>query len=225
MAFLLPNSDPALLAWSLNFSTKISATPTAFGLTAAQATAYAALHAAYATTLAACDPAVRSKQSVVAKDAARDTLKTSAKQLCYLVLGTPTVTDAQKVSLGINVRAKPQPIPAPTATPLIEFVSVVGNTVRVKLKDNEASKRGKPAGCAGASIFSATGPVPPTDPSAFRFEGNTSKSVIDVVFPLTLAPGTRVWITAFWFNGKMESGPSCAPIGVYLQGGVVPMAA
>jgi hypothetical protein len=33
----LPNTDARLLAWSLNFNTLITATPTAYGLTTAQA--------------------------------------------------------------------------------------------------------------------------------------------------------------------------------------------
>ena len=101
----------------------------------------------------------------------------------------------------------------------------MGNTVRIKLKDNEGSKRGKPAGCAGASVFSLVSPTQPTTPAGFRFEGNTSKNLTDIVFDDTLAPGTRVWIIAFWFNGKCQSGPSCAPLGTFLQGGIFNMAA
>src|SRR4051794_9849146 len=36
----LPTKDDALLAWSVAFAEKITATPTSFGLSAAQATAY-----------------------------------------------------------------------------------------------------------------------------------------------------------------------------------------
>src|SRR3954464_13225947 len=49
----LPDTDAGLLAWSLNFKTLITATPTAFGLTSALATSYGTLHDAYASALAA----------------------------------------------------------------------------------------------------------------------------------------------------------------------------
>jgi hypothetical protein len=41
MASFLPGREASLITWSNNFNTLISATPTAFGLTAAQATSFA----------------------------------------------------------------------------------------------------------------------------------------------------------------------------------------
>ena len=43
-----------------------------------QSTPYTALHTAYATALAACDPAQRNKPAVVTKNTARAALKTGA---------------------------------------------------------------------------------------------------------------------------------------------------
>jgi hypothetical protein len=50
----------------------------------------------------------------------------------------------------------------------------------------------KPAGVSGASIFSYVGAVPPADMSAWKFEGNTSKTAVQVVFPNTTAGGDGV---------------------------------
>ena len=83
----LPTSDAALLAWSLNFNTLITATPTAYGLTAALATAYGTLHTGYATALAACEPPQRTKSAVAAKNLARTNLKNDARLLAKLVDG------------------------------------------------------------------------------------------------------------------------------------------
>jgi hypothetical protein len=33
-----------------------------------------------------------------------------------------------------------------------------------------------------------------------------------VVFDSSLAPGTTVFLTAFWFNPRLLSGPACTPI-------------
>ena len=49
MAHFIPAREADLVAWSTNFNTLISATPTAFGLVAAQATAYATLNTAFDT--------------------------------------------------------------------------------------------------------------------------------------------------------------------------------
>jgi hypothetical protein len=222
----LPDKDTQLLAWSLNFKTLITAAPTTYGLTSTMATAYTALHTAFATALEACDPGVRNKSAVAAKNTARLNLKTSARDLAKLVEGTSTVTDAQKIELGLNVRATPTPIPAPTVAPDIDIVSVAGNIVKIRLHDAETpGKRGKPTNVAGATVFTYVGAAAPTELTAWKFEGNTTKTEIDIAFDASLAPGTVVWFTAFWRNPRDLSGPACAPMMTRLQYGTVAMAA
>ena len=221
-----PSTDSALLAWSLNFSTLISATPTAYGLTAAQATAYATLHTAYGTALAACDPSTRTKAAVSNKNVARTNLKNSARLLANLINGTASVTNAQKITLGLNVRATPSPIPQPSTAPGLSVRSVSGWTVKIKLSDTGSSaKRGKPPGVSAGSVFSYVGATAPSDISSWKFEGNTGKTLVDVAFASTLAPGTQVWLTAYWFNGRKQSGPATSPVSTNLQGGSVSLAA
>jgi hypothetical protein len=210
----------------LNFSTLITATPTAYGLTSTLATAYAALHTAYGTALAACEPSIRTKSAVSTKNVARTNLKNDAKLLANLVNGTASVTNAQKLALGLNVKAAPAPVPPPSAAPALNVNSVSGWTVKIKLSDSSSSaKRGKPPGVSGASVFSFVGTSAPTDIGAWKFEGSTGRTNVDVAFPNTLAAGTQVFLTAFWFNGRKQSGPACAPVSTHLQGGSVSMAA
>ena len=222
----LPNKDTALLAWSLNFNTLITATPTAYGLSAGLATGYGTLHTNYATALAACEPGSRTRSAVSTKNAARLALKNDARSLAKLVDGTTSVTNAQKLSLGLTVKSSPSPIPAPSSAPGLDVVSVSAWTVKVKLHDSTSgAKRGKPAGVSGASVFSFAGAAAPADISLWKFEGNTGRTTVNVVFPNTLAPGAQVWLTAFWFNGRKQSGPASAPVSTNLQGGSVSMAA
>jgi hypothetical protein len=217
----LPNKDSALLAWAQNFSTLITATPTTYGLTSAQATAFAALVTAYSTTLAACDPGVRNKASVLAKNTARTNLKVSARLLAKIVEGQASVTNAQKATLGLNVRATPTPIPPPALAPQVDIVSVIARTVRIRLHNTEtAPRRGKPAGVAGAAVFSYVGATPPTDLSGYKFEGNTTVTVVDLVFPDTVAAGSTVWIIAMWFNERTQNGPAATPVNAVIQYGL-----
>jgi hypothetical protein len=222
----LPDTDAGLLAWSLNFSTLITTQPTNYGLTATDASASAALHASYADALAACDPGVRNKTQVAAKNTARTALKNSARLLAKRVEGTATVTDAQKIELGLNVRAMPTPIPPPAFAPALDIVSVSGRTVRIRLHDlTDAARRGKPAGVAGATVFSYVGATAPAELSDWKFEGNTTRTTVDVLFPETVAPGAVVWLTAFWRNERDQAGPSCPPVSTNIQFGAPPMAA
>ena len=130
----LPTTDNALLAWSLNFSTLISATPTTYGLSSTQATAYATLHSQYSAALAtATNPTTRTKANVAAKNTARDALKTDARLLAKIVDGQATVTDQQRIQLGLNVRTVPTPVPVPSLPPEMDIVSVIGRTVKIRV--------------------------------------------------------------------------------------------
>jgi len=222
----LPSTDAGLLAWSLNFKTLITATPTVYGLTAPQATAYGTLHDAYNTALVACEPSTRTRPAVATKNTARTNLKANARLLAKLVQAAPLVTDAQRLALGLNVRQAPAPVPAPSSAPNLDVVSVSAWTVSIKLHDaSSGKKRGRPPGVSGAAIFSYVGATPPTALNDWHFEGNTGKTTIDAAFSNTLAPGAKVWLTAFWFNNRKQSGPACTPVGANLPGGSVSMAA
>jgi hypothetical protein len=215
------------LAFSLNFSTKITASPVTYGLVAGQATVYAALHAAYsAAYTAAVDPSTRTRSAIATKNNARSALKTNARLLAKVVEATATVTDAEKIDLGLNVRAQPSPIPAPSTAPALEIVSVIGLTVKIKLHDTSSDvRRGRPPGVQGASVFSFVGAASPADIAAWKFEGSTGRTTIDIAFDSSVAAGTKVWLTAFWCNAKLQSGPACAPVSANLPGGSVSMAA
>jgi hypothetical protein len=208
----LPDRDADLLTWAQSASAFITATPTAYGLTAAIATAFASTVTAYSTALEAVEPGVRSKMTVLTKNNAKTALKTNIRNWAKIVEGTATVTNAQKAQLGLNVRANPSPIPAPSTAPNLDVVSVLGRTLRVKLHDGSGTRRGKPVNVRGASIFSYTGTTPPPAVDDWKFEGSTGKTVIDIPFPISLAPGATVWLTAFWIGSRMESGPACTPV-------------
>ncbi|MGC4032336.1 MAG: hypothetical protein QM754_11510 [Tepidisphaeraceae bacterium] len=226
MALTLPKTDNGLLSFALNFKTLITAAPTTYGLTAAQATAYGTVVTTYANALAACDPGIRSATAVAAKNTARDALKLASDQTANLINGTPSVTDAQKVALGIPPRAKPTPIPAPSTPPSVEIISVSGWNVKVGLRTSSTdAKRRKPAGVAGATVMSYVGPTPSNDMSKWKYEGMSGKTIVEVTFPITVPPGSQVWLTAFWFNNRKQTGPAAQPIGTNLQGGTVSMAA
>ena len=221
-----PRKDDALLAWSANAKTLITATPTAYGLTAAFATQYGGIHDLFATALAACEPGVRTQAAVAAKNTARANLLEQIRLMTNLVNGTATVTDAQKITLGITVRAQPSPQPPPSSWPILTVKSSYGTMVTLGLGSSDpGSKRGRPAGVFGASVFSFVGAEAPSDISEWKFEGNTGRTQLTVTFPSDTAPGTKVFFTAFWFNGSKASGPACAAISTNLPGGSVPMAA
>jgi hypothetical protein len=190
-------------------------------LFAAQATAYAANNTAYATAyVEATDPVTRTKGKVEAKNQAKRELRLMAADLAKIIDGTPTVTNEQKIDLGLNVRATPTPIPPPLDAPDIDIVSARGNTVTLKLHDSTSStRRGRPPGVSGASVFSFVGAAAPTEDGEWKFEGNTTRTTTEVTFPAAVTPGAKVWFTAFWYNPRAQCGPAATPVTTYLPGG------
>lgn len=216
----IPSRDADLVTWTNNFSSKINLTPTAYGLSAPQATAYAALNTAFiASYTTANDPSTRSPSAIIAKDDAKKALISSARQLARIVQATPVVTDEQKSDLGLNVRATPSPIPPPDISPAIDVLSISGNTVRIRMHDPlNTTRRGLPPGISGITLFSAVGPTAPTSIAGWTFEANTTRIVADVTFP-GAAPGAKVWFTCFYKNEREQSGPATEPVSTNIAGG------
>ena len=112
------------------------------------------------------------------------------------------------------------PIPVPSSAPDIDIVSVSGRSVKIRLHDAASpTRRGKPPLVSGAAVFSFVGATAPTDPAQWKFEGNMTRTVVNVVFPGTVAAGAQVWITAFWYNPRAQQGPGTPAVGTNLAGG------
>ncbi len=216
----LPAKDFALLEWAANFDGLIATKPH-FGLTIDQVLLFNAAYLAYQSAYAkAVEPSTRTRVTVAEKNQARTDLRTEARRCISIIDGQANVTDAQKIALGINIRDNnPTPVPRPTFAPFIEVISAVGNRVTIRLIQSKTIKRGKPMNVIGATLFSYVGAVPPTSEAGWKFEENITKTETAVQFAQELVPGTKVWITAFWFNRKAESSPAAVPVSTNLPGG------
>lgn len=84
--------------------------------------------------------------------------------------------------------------------------------------EGPSTPTGKPPGVKGASLFWFVGDAPPAEDSLWHFGGNTTKNVSEIILPTTTEPGAKVWITAFWFNNRMESGPGATPMSIHIPG-------
>lgn len=219
-----PSREADLITSSANFDVKITATPTTFGLTAPQATAFHTTQQAFATAYTvAHDPLTRSPANIIAKDAAKAALLASYRQLAGIVQRFPGTTNFIRSELGLPLRhPEPTPIPVPSSAPLVAIKSVSGRTARCRLIDAaNPTRRGKPAGTSGAAVFSFVGATAPANLADWTFEGNTGRTTIDIVFPTTVLAGATIWIIAYWFNPRKQAGPNSDPVSANLPGGSV----
>lgn len=223
----LPAREADLLAFAQNMDNLITAAPATYGLTAPQATAFSILYTNYANALQlATNPPTRTPPAIVAKNDAKAALidgPGGIRELARIVQATPSVTNQAKADLGLTVRdGEPTPVPVPKGPPDIAIESVLNRTVRIRLRDmDNPDRRGKPDGVRGASVFMWVGSdEPPADPMEWSFFGNTTKTLFDVEFPQTIAAGTKVWLTAFWYNTKAEAGPPATAVSTRFSDGM-----
>jgi len=218
----LPGREAELLTWSANFAARIGADPGAVGLSVPQAAQYAVLHDALATAyLVATSQSTNSSSAVIFKTEVKRQLIAEARALAGIVQRFPATTNAQRVELGLSVRAaRSSPIGPPTSAPGLAVVAAVGVTLHVRLvNEAEPSRRGRPHGVAGAAIFSFVGPNPPQTRAGWTFHGHATRMTHAIHFPTATPPGAKVWLTACWINPRLQSGPFCTPVGVNLPGG------
>lgn len=113
-SFYLTHSYSQLRNASQVFSDLINISATTYGLTTSQATSYKTLNDSYvAKFLLAEAPATRTKTTILDRNSAAVLVKDKASELAKIVEATPTVTDGQKASLGLSVRATPTPMAPP----------------------------------------------------------------------------------------------------------------
>lgn len=223
----IPGKEGELVGWSTNFSERINATPADYGLTPAQATAYSNRHDAFILAWETCNnPATRSPTNLIAKREARALLIAEARALARIVNATPGMDNQRRSELGLTIRKnEPSSHPAPDFAPILDIIRVNGRSVVTRAHDGSSNRRGRPAGVEAVAVFSFVGPTPPESLSEWTFQGNSSRTTVEINFPTTVPAGATVWLTAYWLNGKMQKGPASSPISTNLPGGSVTMAA
>lgn len=223
MAGFLQMTDAEFVVWSGQFASKIATDFASLGITTAQATNYGTLNTAWADAYAmAADPGTRTRAKVDAKNLARQNAKDNARELARIIQAYPSVTNAQRLDLGLPTRGTiPSPINAPTDAPVPEIVSIVGRVVTMNLRALGTDGRAKPAGVDSAAVWTFVGDAPPADISEWEYQGATTKITNFILtFPSTVAAGAQVWLVAQWKNPREMTGPASSPISLNLGGGV-----
>jgi hypothetical protein len=195
----IPTKDVLLVDWSTNANTRLTANPATYGTTASVATQYDTLHDAYVLAynnlVAARAAGTRSQSLTALKSGAKLALLNFARPLYKQIQANTAVTAAAKIELGVVVpNPEPTPQPVPAFAPGINIVSVNGRLVTIRLFDPAHPTRKRiPLGVDGATVMSFVGTEPPEDVRAFKYEGSTSKTTVQILFPESVAAGTQVW--------------------------------
>ncbi len=76
-----------------------------------------------------------------------------------------------------------------------------------------------------AWIYTAFGDEQPTTLETFDFRGEARKTDTQFVMPESVAPGTKVWVSACWVNTAGKPGPASLPIATWTTHGTMKIAA
>lgn len=218
MRDVLPRRQSDMMEWAGLFNQHLNAAPgpEQYGVTAAEAASYAVtLAEAQSAYAVANDPDTRTSVAVKAKDAALSALAAESRVLVKVIKARPSVTDAQRESLGIAPRkpARKSAVARPTQAPGLTVRGVRGWTALLRVTDREApSRRSKPDGVSGAVVRYFVGDKPPVSLAGWEYAGTTSVTATGFEVPGGLQPGTRVWFAACWQSPTFEPGPMSAPV-------------
>lgn len=223
----VPSREADLVAFSRNMSVLINADPLIYGLDAKQGTDFQALFDAFDALFIACnDPGTRTPTAIQNKKTAKVALVAEIRRLAAIIQAHPGTTDGMRRDLNLTVRDyEPTPVPVPGTAPSIDFISVVGNAIKIRLHNADSTKRARPANVTGATVFTFVGEAPPADIAGWKFEGNTKETTVDINMPPTTTPGSKVWVTSFWRNSRDQSGPATTPVFTWTNNGGVSKAA
>jgi len=128
-------TDADLRFGSVAFANQISDSPESFGLSPSDAAAYQSLSDIYIASYEVANaPGTRTKGTVIAKNDARAALRAMASTLARKINGTATVTDAQKIGLGLSVPGAPTAVAELGKPDQCSFALEVSGALRLKWK-------------------------------------------------------------------------------------------
>jgi hypothetical protein len=205
----LPSQDAELVAWLTNFVTYANANLAALGLVAGDMTPITtnqtAFNTAFNNNITAQNNA---RNAAAAKDLARTNLELVVRTLVRKIQGTPTVTNAQRQSLGISERGTARtPVEIPKTRPVltVDTSQRLQHTVAFADETTPTSKA-KPDGVQGCEIWVFVGATPPADPKGYHFLAMDTKTPYVAHFE-GADGGKTAHYMGRWVNTKGETGP------------------
>lgn len=206
----IPARDADFNNWITNFNSLLTASPSTYGLIAADATAVDTVTDAWvAAYTAAIDPSTRTPVTVQAKDDARIDAQTTVRPYAQLISLNPGVLSANKIAIGVNPRTStPAPITAPTTNPTVAITAAAPFVHVLRYRDSLASPsvKSKPYGVIQVQIFAKVSATAITDPELLPLKVQTTKSPTQVEWSADDV-GSQAYYAARWVTRTGLVGP------------------
>jgi len=214
MADYIPSSDADFDVWATNFVDNVVANAAALGLTPAQVTSLQGGQADWSGKYPASNAAQAAMNSAVqAKNDSRSGYEDLIRSLAKIVQSSPQVTDAQRQSLGLNVRLTTRTaVGAPSSRP----VATIDTSQRLRHTINfvdelTPTSRAKPDGVQGCEIWMKVGEPAPAGPKDVHYLALDTRTPYTVEFEAGDAGKTAYYMLR-WISTRAESGPWSATV-------------
>lgn len=217
----IPPKQAGFDSWFNNFSTLITAAPSTYGLTSADATTiagyYSTWHAAY---LLVVSPTTKTAATVAAKNTALATILPPVRAYAQQISNNPGVTSANKIALGLNPKTStPGQITAPVSNPVLTLQSQGPGQAILRYRDSAASVsvKSKPYGVKMMLLVGAPTSLAVLPASMFKLVNATKSPFVLNLATLPAATtgvapaGTPYTFSGFWVTQKQQMSPP-APV-------------
>lgn len=215
----IPTKQADANLWLQNFSTLITATPSAFGLAPVDATNIAAAVAAWTAAYnLITSPTTKTKNAVQAKNTAFVTVMAIVRPYAQQISLNVGVTSANKIALGLNPKTStPTPITAPQSNPVLTQISQNPGIWNFSYRDSQTSPsaKSKPFGVKMLVLVAMPSATPVTDVTVLPVAGHFTKSPSQFVLPTGYTKGATWYYSAYWMTQKGLKSP-LSPIGTFV---------
>jgi hypothetical protein len=205
----LDTTDAGLDTFAQNFSSLITASPATYGLDAPTAAALATAFTNYDSALTIANaPPTRTAANIATKDAFKAALITVIRTDAGIVQANPSVSNDDKISLGLPVSTgTPAPIPPPSTFPLLSILDASNLVHNLQYADNTTpTSARKPAGSIGMELYVEVSATEITDPAAISYYGLVTRNPVAISYG-SGDKGRQAYIVGRWINATGEPGP------------------
>jgi hypothetical protein len=213
----IPRKDSDFLTWSGHFCAAASRLAVELNLPQHELDLLPPRRAAFVAAYNRAYSPARCIADSRAKNDARKALEAPIRRISRMTLYS--ATNLQRIDMGLKPRrvGKASPLARPVHAPHLVIRSVVDRVLNLHI--STSTGRAKPHGVHCAIVYWCAGenPLPDMAKRAAMFMATRRNYALHI--PPPHPPGTKIWVTAQWMNGRSLSGPTCTPVYEYVGGG------
>ncbi len=214
----IPAEDAQFSLWAQAFGNGISANPSLFMLTSAQAASIQTVVGNYvAALLVANTEATRTKPTIIQKDDARSICESLCRQYAILIKDNTGISDDDKVAIGVRpINPNREPVDCPQTQPLLNVLGTTPGAQTLRYVDSSTpDSKAKPFGASELQLFMAVADEENAPLSDAKFIGKFTRNPIAIEFGES-DNGKFATYYGRWASMRGDTGPFSLPVSMVI---------